>query len=78
MNWIQLFDIAWLTSLLVLLWLIWRSSERRGKQDKEDNKTLINTLIEIGLKDAESARMSAQAARDVVTVLKAEKPDVLQ
>lgn len=77
MNWIQLFDILWLTSLLVLLYLIWRSSERRGKQDKEDNKILINTLIEIGIKDAESARMSAQAARDAITLLKAGKPDVL-
>lgn len=77
MNWIQLFDILWLTSLLVLLLLIWRSSERRGKQDKEDNKTLINTLIEIGQKDAESARRAVQAAQDAIALLKAGKSDVL-
>lgn len=77
MNWIQLFDILWLTSLLVLLFLIWRSSERRGKQDKENNKTLINTLIEIGQKDAESARRAVQAAQDAIALLKAGKSDVL-
>jgi hypothetical protein len=77
MNWIQLFDIAWLTSLLVLLFLIWRSSERRRKEDKERDVKLINTLIEIARKDAESARQAVQAVQELIVLLKDEKDDVL-
>jgi len=73
MNWIQIFDVLWLTSILVLLFLIWRSSERRLKHVT----TLEKTMIEVAALDAESARKAVQANQELIAMLKAGKPDVL-
>lgn len=73
MNGIQIFDIVWLLSLLVLLFLIWRSSEEKRKQDKARDEKLIRALIEVSQKDAESARQAAVSLQELVAILKAER-----
>lgn len=59
---IQLFDIAWLCAVLALLFLIWRSSERRLRQ----GAVMEAALVEVAQKDAESARMAVKALQAIV------------
>lgn len=73
MNWITLFDIAWLTSLLVLLFLIWRSSERHRTEDKERAIKFTTALVEIAQKDAESVRQMVLTCQELVAILKEER-----
>lgn len=69
MNWIQIFDIVWLISLLVLLFLIWRSSEKR----LHHVLVMEKTLVDVSVKNAESARQSVQTTQEAVAMLKAER-----
>lgn len=59
---IQLFDIAWLCAVLALLFLIWRSSERRLRQ----GAIMEAALVEVAQKDAESARMAVKALQELI------------
>lgn len=69
MNLVTIFDILWLLSILVLLFLIWRSSERRLKHVS----TLETTLVGVSQKNAESVQQSVQATQEVIAMLKADK-----
>jgi hypothetical protein len=66
MSWIQVFDIVWLTSLLILLLLIWRSSERRNKHVT----AMEQTLVDVSTKNAESVRQAVQTTQEVLQLLK--------
>lgn len=60
-----IFDVVWLMGLLVLLILIWRSSERRADQTQ---KTL-EILVEVTQKNAESAWQAIQLTKDTLQLL---------
>lgn len=62
----QIFDVLWLTSLLVLLFLIWRSSEKRSKQ----NQHAQDLLVEVIQKNTESARQAAHIAHEAIELVK--------
>lgn len=70
MNWLTVFttvfDLIWLTMLLVLLWKIWKSSERRTNA----TQLIVTTLISVAESNAQSAKIAAQAAQDAVNLLK--------
>lgn len=73
MNWLaiinEIFDIVWLLAVLALLWLIWRSSERR-----HDHATKMEqTIVEIGAKDAESARIAVESVRTLAAIVQNEQ-----
>lgn len=69
MNWIaiinEVFDICWLLAMLWLLFLIWRSSERR----LEHIVNMESTMFEVARKDAESARESVETTRTLAAAL---------
>ncbi len=73
MNWLaiinEIFDIGWLIAVLILLFLIWRSSERRHDHAQK----MEQTIVEIGMKDAESARQAVEAARTLAAVVQNEQ-----
>jgi hypothetical protein len=66
MNWIQVFDVAWLTSILVLLLLIWRCSESRNKHVT----AMEQSLVDVSTKNAESVRQAVQTTQEVIELLK--------
>lgn len=63
MTWLQIitavFDILWLSSVLILLWLIWRTSTRHIHR-------MESTLLEVAIRNAESANLAAESARKAV------------
>lgn len=63
MNWltiaVQIFDVFWLAAVLVLLWLIWRSSTRHIHK-------MESTLVEVAMMDAQSARKAVEVAQGAV------------
>jgi hypothetical protein len=61
-----IFDSFWLIAVLVLLFLIWRSSERRLKHAE----TLEVTLVDVARHDAETARKAVEAVQEVIALLK--------
>jgi hypothetical protein len=65
----ELFDIAFLLSLFVLLLLIWLSSRRREK----DTHTVNTALIEVARQNAESARIVAEAVRTLAAIVQNEQ-----
>lgn len=73
MSWLalfnELFDIAFLLSLFVLLLLIWLSSRRREK----DTHTVNTALIEVARQNAESARIVAEAVRTLAAIVQNEQ-----
>lgn len=66
MNGIQIFDVLWLCSLLVLLFLIWRSSEKRSQHAL----MLETTLVDVATKNAESVRQAIASTQEVIGLLK--------
>ncbi|HET8911202.1 MAG TPA: hypothetical protein VFN23_07055 [Ktedonobacteraceae bacterium] len=70
MNWLSvvttLFDLLWLLAVLILLYLIWRSSEARLKHVTEMEKT----LIEVSRKNADTTMLAVQQVQILVDVLK--------
>ena len=70
MNWLSIFtsvfDIFWLSAVLVLLWLIWRNSE------KQTNKSMA-ALIEVAKQDAESARQAVESVRVLAAIVQNEQ-----
>ncbi len=66
MNWITIFDLCWLTAVLVLLFLIWRSSERRLKHVQ----TMEKTLVDVSNKNAESAQKAVLATQQALDLLR--------
>lgn len=69
MTWIaiinEIFDIFFLSSLLVLLLLIWRSSERRTKQ----SEAFQQAIIDVAKENAESTRQSVENTRILAALL---------
>lgn len=63
---IQVFDLLWLTSLLVLLFLIWRSSETRSTRAQALEATLVSTSTQ----NAESVRQMVIATQEIIAMLK--------
>lgn len=61
----ELFDIGWLIALLVLLILIWRSSENRLTHAR----TLEAALIEVAKQDAENARQAVESVRMLAAIV---------
>lgn len=61
-----IFNIAWLTSLLVLLFLIWRSSEKRLKHIQK----MEITMFDVSKQDAESARKAVDACYLLIETMK--------
>lgn len=61
-----IFNIAWLLALLVLLFLIWRSSERRLRHIQ----SMELTLFDIAKKDAETAREAVKTTQAAFELLK--------
>lgn len=66
-----IFNVCWLLALLVLLILIWRSSERRLKHIQ----SMEVTMFDVAMKDAESTRIAVESLRDLITHLKEQKND---
>jgi hypothetical protein len=64
---VTLFNIAWLLALLILLFLIWRSSEKRLKHIQN----MEITLFDIAKKDAETAREAVEACKALIAQQKA-------
>lgn len=56
---ITIFDIVWLSSVLLLLWRIWRNSTRHIHR-------METTLLEVTIRNAESAVQASEAARKAV------------
>lgn len=54
----EIFDILWLSGVLVLLWQIWRNSIKRTAKAQQ-------ALIDLAMRDSESARISADAAHTI-------------
>lgn len=73
MNWLtlinEIFDIGWLIAVLALLFLIWRSSERRH----DHAVRMEHAIVEIGAKDAESARQAVEAVRTLAAIVQNEQ-----
>lgn len=68
MNWTiitTIFDIAWLLALLLLLYLIWRSSEARLKHIQ----SMELTLFDIAKKDAENAHQAVEACKILISMM---------
>lgn len=61
---ITLFDIIWLSAVLALLWLIWRTNIRHTRR-------LEQTLIDATMKAASAAQKSADAVYALVESRKA-------
>lgn len=70
MNWLQIiqviFDIVWLSAVLVLLWLIWRNSV------KQTNAAML-ALIDVAKQDAENARQAVEATRILAAIVQNEQ-----
>lgn len=66
MTFIQIFDVIWLTTVLVLLFLIWRSSEQRLKHVQQ----METTLVDVSIKNAESARKAVETTQEALDALK--------
>lgn len=66
---ITIFDVIWLLALLVLLVLIWRSSEERLKHVQR----MEVTLFEVSKTSAKSAQQAAEAAQLAVEMLQKER-----
>lgn len=66
MNWLaiinELFSIAWLSAMLVFLILIWYNSVRRTSAAQQ-------ALINLALKDSESARMAVETTRELAAII---------
>lgn len=62
---ITLFYIAWLLALLALLFLIWRSSEKRLKHIQ----SMELTLFDIAKRDSESARQAVESLKALVALM---------
>jgi hypothetical protein len=62
-----IFNIAWLLALLVLLYLIWRSSEARLKHIQR----MEVTMFDIAKQDAETARKAVETTQALVESVKA-------
>lgn len=75
MTWLQLFnelfDVAFLLSLIALLALIWLSSRRREK----DTQMMNTALIEVARQNADSARIVAEAVRTLAAIVQNEQAD---
>lgn len=70
MNWLTIIttiiSYLWLFAVLVLLWLIWRNSE------KQTNKSM-QALIEVARQDSESARQAVETTRILAAVVQNEQ-----
>lgn len=70
MNWLEIivnvFYILWAIALLVLLWLILRNAMSRTQKTEQ-------TLIDVAMKDAESARIVAEAVRTLAAIVQNEQ-----
>lgn len=53
-------------SLIVLLWLIWRSSERRANQTQHNQDILVGVIQ----KNVETNQQAIQMTNDALTLLK--------
>ena len=58
-NALQIFDVIWLIAVLVLLYLMWRSSERRLEHIQKMEQVQFDTAM----KSAEAAQEAAKAAQ---------------
>ena len=56
---LQIFDVLWLVCVLVLLYLMWRSSERRLEHIQKMEQVQFDTAM----KSAEAAQEAAKAAQ---------------
>jgi hypothetical protein len=65
----QLFSLAWLVVMLVLLWAIWRSSQAR----LHHVQVMEKTLVDVAMKDAESARQAVEATRTLAAIVQNEQ-----
>lgn len=63
------FDILWLVAILILLILIWRSSENRLTHAR----TLETALVEVAKQDAENARQAVESVRMLAAILQNEQ-----
>ena len=70
MNWLQIiqtiFDILWLSAVLLLLWRIWRNGV------KQTNASMA-ALIDVAKQDAENARQAVEAARILAAIVQNEQ-----
>ncbi len=70
MNWLMLitviFDICWLSAVLILLWLIWRTSV------KQTNESMA-ALIAVAKQDAENARQAVESVRTLAAIVQNEQ-----
>lgn len=69
MTFAQAFGYFWLFVVLILLFLIYRSSQNRLKHVEK----METTLIDVSTKNAESVRMAVTTTQEAITLLKAEK-----
>lgn len=78
MNWLviinQIFDILWLVAVLALLWAIWRSSQKR----LEHVQVMEKMLVEVAMKDAESARVAVESTRELAAIIQNEQAKIVQ
>ena len=58
---LQIFDVIWLIAVLVLLYLMWRSSERR----LEHIQKMEQVQFDVSMTTAEAAKQAAQAAQEL-------------
>lgn len=66
---IQLFDIGYLLALLIVLILIWRSSERRERH----TQAMTTALIDVARQNASSAQIVAEAVRTLAAIVQNEQ-----
>lgn len=70
MNWLQIiqtiFNICWLSAVLILLWRIWRNGV------KQTNASMT-ALIDVAKQDAENARQAVEAARILAAIVQNEQ-----
>ena len=60
-NALQIFDVIWLIAVLVLLYLMWRSSERRLEHIQKMEQVQFDTAMTT----AEAAKQAAEAAHNL-------------
>lgn len=74
MTWQTIISLLWLVAVLILLVLIWRSSEKRVKHTHSMELLLAGSVE----RQATSTQQAVEALCDLVAILKEQKNDELQ
>ena len=66
MNFITIFDIAYLLALMAILLIQLVLSAKRAKRDQK----ILNTLVDVSSSNAQSVKDAVKAVQDVIELMK--------